>query len=198
MLKIGITGGIGVGKSIVCSLFKQLGISVYDSDARAKELTLTNLQIISGIKRLFGDESYVNGELQRQYIASKVFADPTALGNLNELIHPVVASDFKSWCIERELECVKYIIIESAILIESGFSAHVDKIVCVTAPIELRISRVIKRDSLSRDGVENRINNQLSDQERCEVSQYNVVNDDKQLIIPQVIKLNSIFLHENL
>lgn len=197
MLKIGITGGIGSGKSIVCTLFHKLGIPIYDSDSRAKELTNSDATIINGVKKLFGDEAYVDGEMQRKYVASKVFEDKSILTQLNKLIHPIVANDFKCWCAERSNEGAKYALMESAILIESGFDTLMDIVVCVTAPVDIRVERVLSRDGSTKDEIEKRINNQLSDEQRAAKSQYNIINDGKHLIMPQIVKLNSIFADES-
>ncbi len=198
MLKIGVTGGIGSGKSIVCDIFSRLGVQVYNSDARGKELTNSNTKIIEGIKTIFGEQTFIDGVLQRKYLASKVFADSKLLAKLNAIIHPVVANDFEMWCEERKQNGAKYIILESAILIESGFVALVDEVICVTAPIDIRIDRVIKRDGTNLDDVKSRINNQISDKERESKAQYNILNDDEKLILPQIINLNSIFTNEKL
>ena len=196
MRKIGVTGGIGGGKSIVCTLFNRLGVPVYDSDAKAKELANNSPQIVCGIKELLGEQAYIGGELQRKFVASKVFSDKSLLVRLNGVIHPVVAEDFKLWCAERECGGAKYVILESAILIESGFDSQVDEIVCVTAPLDVRVERVVVRDGSMREDVESRINNQISDVERVAKSQYTIVNDGKSLIMPQVVKLNAIFNDE--
>ena len=193
MLRIGVTGGIGSGKSIVCTLFNRLGAPVYNSDARAKELTNSSPQIIDGIIEIFGEQSYLNGVFQRKYIASQVFADSTILAKLNGLIHPVIAEDFNLWCRQMESVGAVYVILESAILFESGFASHVDEVICVSAPVQVRISRVVNRDCLTSEEVQSRINNQLSDIDRRSRSKYNIVNDGHSLIMPQIVKLNAIF-----
>ena len=198
MRKIGVTGGIGSGKSTICALFNRLGVPIYDSDVRAKELANRSPHIIDGVKKLFGEESYLNGELQRKYVGSKVFTDRSLMAKLNGVIHPIVAEDFKQWCAERDVEGAGYVILESAILIESGFDSYVDEIICVTAPIETRVCRVMCRDGATREGVESRIDSQIGDQERCDRSQYTIANGDHDLIMPQIIKLNSIFTDEKI
>ena len=144
-LQIGITGGIGSGKSLVCRIFSRFGIPVYDADRRAKSLMTTDGILISQIMKEFGDLSYdEKGELNRTYIAAKVFSDEGQLGKLNSLVHPRVAVDYQNWLTEHKDAC--YVVKEAALLFEAGSNKLMDKVIVVTAPEELRIQRVLARD----------------------------------------------------
>ena len=161
MIRLGITGGIGSGKSTVCRALEKRGIAVYDSDARAK--MLMNTVLCQSIEQLFGKEAYLNGELNRAYISSKVFSNRTLLDALNAIVHPAVGVDFEQWAAEQQCLIVA---LESAILFESGFNSRVDAVLFVDAPLELRITRTMARDGRSRADVEARIANQRCDEAR--------------------------------
>ena len=154
MMKVGITGGIGSGKSTVCRLFAQRGIAVYDSDREAKRLMTEDGALRAGITARFGAESYVDGALNRRYLASRVFSDAQALADLNALVHPAVRSDFASWA---ERQAGPYVILESAILFEAGLEDAVDRTVAVLAPLELRLSRTCRRDGCDEEAVRRRM-----------------------------------------
>lgn len=176
MIKVGVTGGIGSGKSRVCALFAALGIPVYDSDKRAKELMNGDGQLHDKITALFGAEAYGrDGRLDRRFVAGKVFNDPMLLTSLNGIVHPAVAEDFEAWSMSQSE--FPYVILESAILFESGFDRFVDKIITVSAPEELRIERVLARDGVSRQAVAERIANQMADAEREARADYIINND---------------------
>src|SRR6478609_210326 len=144
MKKIGITGGIGVGKSTASAVFKLLGIPVYDADTRAKWLMSNDEILVQSVKNTFGEEAYVNGILNNQYLASIVFSDPVKVETLNKLVHPRVGEDFKNWTAQQYN--VPYVLKEAALLYEANSWKELDKIIVVTAPLELRINRVLKRD----------------------------------------------------
>jgi len=174
---IGLTGGIGSGKTTAAKYFKELGYPLYNSDLRAKELQNNNTEVIQAITDVFGPEAYVNGEMNRPYIASITFSDKTKLQALNAIVHPAVFKDFNDW---YHQQTTPYIIKEAAILIESGSYKNCDLIITVNADLETRIERTIKRDNLQREQVEARIKNQLSDQERASYADF-VIDNSKDL-----------------
>ncbi len=169
MIHIGITGGIGGGKSTVCGLFSRLGVPVYDSDARARSLMNQDKELRLKIVQLFGPEAYLvgtaTGELNRPFVASKIFADSSLRGSLEALVHPCVAADFASWA-EQYSSLGGYLLLESAILFESGFNELVDKVITVSAPLETRVERVVSRSSLLPAQARQRIGAQMTDSER--------------------------------
>jgi dephospho-CoA kinase len=190
MLKIGLTGGIGSGKTTVSEVFAQLGIAIYLSDDRAKALMVNDEELQSAIISLFGEESYKIGQLNRPYIASKVFSDKKELVKLNALVHPALKKDFDLWCIEQTSP---YIIKEAAILFESGANKGLDKVILVEASTELRLSRVMKRDKVSSESVLARMDVQWSDERKKALSDYVILNDEKCSVLEQVLKI-----HENI
>ncbi len=173
MYKIGITGGIGSGKSTLSQLFKDLGIAVYNSDIKAKELMNSDELLRDEIIRAFGAESYIAGALNRSYLAERVFGKSDNLAKLNSIVHPRVKADFLRWSLEQSSP---YVILECAILFEAGFNDYVDRSVCVLSPKPLRIERVISRDSLTVEQIESRIAHQYSDDKIDELSDFCVVN----------------------
>jgi dephospho-CoA kinase len=187
MMIVGITGGIGTGKSTVCSVFETLGIPVYYADAEARKL-LESPSIANALAEVFGAGIIIQGKADRKKIATLVFNDKQKLEQLNSIVHPVVKEHFASWC-EQHLD-YPYVIKEAAILFESGTYKQAHKIITVTAPLELKISRVMKRDTISEEEVRKRVNNQLSDDEKVKRSHYVLVNDEKQLLIPQILKIH--------
>jgi dephospho-CoA kinase len=193
-LQIGITGGIGAGKSLICRIFHCLGIPVYDADGHAKELMTTDVILVSNIKKEFGELSYnTNGSLNRNYLSKTVFNDDVKLKKLNKLVHPRVGEDYKRW-VERN-ENYHYLIKEAALLFEAGSDKLLDKVVVVHAPEVLRIQRVLSRDpQRSEDQVRAIISNQMSEEEKMERADFIINNDEKELLIPQVVKLHHQFL----
>jgi dephospho-CoA kinase len=191
--QIGVTGGIGSGKSLVCQIFQVLGAPVYDADSRAKKLMTTDGILIDKIKKEFGSLSYhTNGDINREYLSANVFGDPDKLKRLNELVHPQVAIDYEHWVTMHATH--KYLIKEAALLFESGSYKTLDELIVVTAPIEMRIQRVLARDNhRTREDIEKIISNQLSDEEKLVKANYVIKNDEKELIIPQVLKLHERF-----
>ena len=188
MIKVGITGGIGSGKSTICNVFKVLGIPVYNSDLESKILTNTHPGIIKDVKKLFGGDIYINGVLDRKAVGSIVFADKDKLQALNNIIHPIIAHHFNQWL--KENSEAKYILKEAAVLFESGAHKKVDQVISVIAPIDLRIKRVISRDQITREDVVSRINNQMEDDKRIRLSDQIIHCDDIELVIPQVLKIH--------
>ncbi|MCB0396084.1 MAG: dephospho-CoA kinase [Flavobacteriales bacterium] len=192
MLKVGLTGGIGSGKSLVSKIFLTLGVPVYFSDDAARKLTDTDPDLKQSIIALLGEQSYgPDGLMNRKWVAGKVFKDPALLQKLNMLVHPAVAVDFKQWLEARH--DVSYVIREAAIHFESGAHKEMDVMITVSAPESLRIQRVMKRDGTMEKEVRSRLANQLTDEEREQRSQYVIRNNDHQLVIPQVLQI-----HENI
>ncbi|KSA13959.1 dephospho-CoA kinase [Maribacter dokdonensis] len=175
MKVVGLTGGIGSGKSTVSKMFLELGVPVYNSDERAKKLMNTSAEIKNQIISFLGKESYHEEKLNRAYIAKKVFNDTTLLAQLNAIVHPVVREDFLKWTGEQEY-C--YVIQETALLFENNAQHLYDSIILVTAPKEERISRVVSRDNGTREQVIARMNNQMDDEEKLNLSDFVIENID--------------------
>lgn len=190
MIKIGITGGIGSGKSTICRAFSVLGIAVYDSDSRARGLMHTNKEVIAAIRKLFGNNAYIHGNLNRSYIAELVFHQPDLREKLNHIVHPAVAKDFDTWA---ECQQGHYVIEEAAILFESGAYRNMDAVVTVSTPEEQRIRRTCLRDGTDEQSVRQRIAAQMSEEERIARADYVIVSDDRTPVIPQILKLHEIF-----
>lgn len=193
-MKVGITGGIGSGKSTVCRLFAQRGIAVYDSDREAKRLMTEDGTLRAGITARFGAESYVDGALNRRYLAGRVFSDAQALADLDALVHPAVRSDFVSWA---ERQTGPYVILESAILFEAGLEEAVDRTVAVLAPLELRLSRTCRRDGCDEEAVRRRMAAQLDDDTLRDRADYAVVNIFESDLEPAVAELDRRFTLES-
>lgn len=184
MKKIGLTGGIGSGKTIVADLLKVMGYPVYDSDSRSKELCNSDSKIKSGLKQLFGESIYKNDLLDRSLLAEKIFNDKKKLDAVNSLIHPVVMTDFDKWIyLQQDSDLV---FMESAILFETGLNKFFDKVLTVTAPEELRIERVCKRSRLDNGAVLDRIRNQMNEEKRISLSDLIIVNDGEKSVILQL------------
>ncbi len=194
MLKIGLTGGIGSGKSTVAAIFEVLGIPVYYADAAAKKLMQEDVGLIAGIKELFGENSYVNGMLNRTYISGEVFSQPDKLNKLNALVHPVTIADAEKWI---STQSASYLIKEAAILFESGSHIQMDYVIGVYSPLELRIERVMQRDKISKEQVISRINQQMDEDEKMRRCDFLVYNDEKKLLIPQVLELHDKLIKVN-
>ena len=173
MLVIGLTGGIGSGKSTVAKMFEALGIPVYYADDEAKALMHRSKIIRRKLIQKFGEEVYQNKQLNRAYLASKIFKDKEALAYVSSVVHPKVAQHFKRWIKKQN---APYVLQENAILFENGSYKNFDKIITVTAPLETKIKRVIKRDNTNREQVLSRINNQLSDSEKINKSDFVITN----------------------
>lgn len=186
-IKIGITGGIGSGKSVVSRLLEIMGVPVYISDSEAKRLTQTDRTIREGLTGLLGEDVYVGGMLNKPLLASYLFGSPEHARQLNGIIHPRVKEDFRIWA--RRHADSRIVGIESAILIEAGFASEVDKIVLVYAPQEVRIRRAVARDASSREAIQRRIASQMSDEKKREQADFVIVNDGETPLIPQVLQL---------
>lgn len=187
MLKVGLTGGIGSGKSTVAQLFEVLGIPVYYADEAAKRLMNTDEELKMAIKKNFGESAYKNDSLDRQYLASVVFNDSYKLELLNSFVHPATIREAEKW---MQQQTTPYIIKEAALLFESGAAEHLDHIIGVDAPLAVRIKRVMDRDGVSRDEVLKRINNQMDENIKLKLCDFIIINDEQQMLIPQALELH--------
>lgn len=187
MLKVGITGGIGSGKSTVCQVFETLGISVFYADKAARYLMEHDAVIIDSIKLLFGKDIYLDGKLQRDKVASKVFKDPQLLQELNAIVHPATVRYSNQW---MELQHSPYVLKEAAIFFESGTASEMDVMIGVHAPCKLRILRTIARDHITQERVLERISQQMDEDEKMKLCDYVITNDDKTPLLPQVLKIH--------
>jgi dephospho-CoA kinase len=185
--KLGVTGGIGSGKSTVCKVFSTLGISVFSSDPEAQKIMNTDSEIIKKINSIAGRNMYPGGTLDRQALAAIIFNNKQLLEEVNSIVHPAVAVLFKQWMLNQSSP---YVIMESAILFESGASKNVDRIATVVAPEEERISRVMERNHLTREQVMERIRNQMNDESRIRLSHYVIDNSENEMIIPSILKIH--------
>lgn len=191
MKRVGLTGGIGCGKSTIAEAFKVLGVAVYNSDTRAKWLNENDERIVKGLMNLLGEETYDSeGKLNRGYMASRIFSDRELLDKVNKLIHPIVSEDFELWCAEQKRSGAKYVINEAALLIENGTYKQYDYLIVVCAPYEERILRTMQRDNTTREQIESRIRNQMSDEEKQQVADEVIMTDDKHFLIPQIIEID--------
>jgi dephospho-CoA kinase len=193
MLKVGLTGGIGAGKSMVAAIFRQLNIPVYDSDASAKRLMHEDDNIKVKIIDLFGNNAYCDGELNRPFIAAQVFADKSKLELLNNIVHPATIKDAEDWFIKQDCP---YAIKEAALLFESGSAEGLDLVIGVTAPLPLRIRRAMQRDLSTKAQIEDRMKHQMEDAIKMKLCDFIVHNDEMQLVIPQVLNIHETLLQK--
>lgn len=184
--KVGITGGIGSGKTTVCRIFEILGIPVYFSDQKAKEIIHTNQRVINLYKRLFGNDVYVNGNLDREKVSKIFFNNPQIKAEIEQFLHPIVRNDFSNWAQQQKS---KVVINESAILFESGGHTNMDAIIVVSAPVKIQIKRVAKRDGLSKEYIMARIRSQISDEEKIKRCNYHILCNDEEMVVPQVLNI---------
>ncbi|MFZ4546016.1 MAG: dephospho-CoA kinase [Bacteroidales bacterium] len=188
MKLIGLTGNIGTGKSTVARIFEVLGIHVYHADYQAR-LILETSDVVEKIAFLFGNQAIDAGlKVNRKALAEIVFNDKNKLETLNNLIHPLVEQDFSNW--QKQYQAEKYVIHEAAILFESGFNRLFDANILVTAPEELCMARVMQRDSVTKEMVQSRINHQLLQERKMSLADFQIINDGKEMIIPQVLKVH--------
>lgn len=187
MIKIGVTGGIGSGKSTVCKIFESLNFPVYYADDRARQVMTSNKNVKHQIISLFGKEAYHNnGRLNKDHLSAAIFANPGLRKQLNNIVHPAVIEDGIKW---MENQTAAIVVKEAALLIESGSYKAMDYIILVTCPEEIRINRVMKRNKLSREQVENRIKSQLSEAQMMPYADFIVVNDGSQSLISQTLQI---------
>ncbi|QDK78248.1 dephospho-CoA kinase [Spirosoma sp. KCTC 42546] len=195
-LQIGVTGGIGSGKSIVCQVFQSLGAPVYEADERAKWLTEHDPILKADIRRVLGPDAYdALGHYNRAWVASQVFANPELLTALNGVIHPRVFTDTTAWVTQQTGK--PYVIKEAALMKAAGDNNSLDKVIVVNAPLDVRIERIRKRDPhRSEAEIRNIIARQISDEERLKLADYVLDNDESQLLLPQIVRLHEDFLRQ--
>ncbi len=190
MILVGITGGIGSGKSTICNIFNILACPTYQSDSRAKALMVNSSVIRNKITSSFGENAYLSdGNINRKHLANIVFNCTASLKKLNNIVHPEVREDFKRWVSEQKSDLV---IFESAILFENGFDKLLDKTINVSAPLDERIERVMKRDNISKEEVMARINNQTDEETRLNKADFIIYNGKQRLVINQVLEIKAI------
>lgn len=185
--RLGVTGGIGSGKTTVCRIFRVLGVPVFVADNVAREIMENDPEVRSAINIIIGKDLYTTGTLDRKELARIIFNRPELLRKVNAAVHPEVLRRFDRWAEASE---TPYVIMEAAILFESGADTLVDRVVTISAPVEERISRVMGRNELTREEVIRRINNQMEDEEREEQSYYVINNSDNEMIIPEILKIH--------
>jgi len=187
MKRIGITGGIGSGKTYVASVFQSLGIPIFNADIQAKKIMTSSRKLIKLLKEEFGNDIYKDSDLNKEKLASIVFSNSDKLQKLNSLVHPIVKEELNNWC---EKQTSPYVIKEAAILFESNSHIGLDSAICVSAPLELRMKRLLSRDNYSEKEIKKRIENQISQEEKEKLSDYIIVNDEKELLLPKIIKIH--------
>jgi dephospho-CoA kinase len=193
MLQIGVTGGIGSGKSIVCRIFAALGVPVYSADDRAKWLLNHDTKLQHYVIDLLGNEAYgAHGSYNRAWVASQVFQNPSLLKQLNAIVHPRVREDTEAWM--KQNAAAPYVVKEAAIMAKAGQNNTLDKVIVVDAPVDLRVARVLQRDpQRSEKEIRDIIARQFSDEERHQIADFVIYNDESRLLIPQVWKLHLLF-----
>ncbi len=187
MLRVALTGGIGSGKSLIARILQILQVPVFEADVEAKRLMAEDPDLKAALTARFGSAIYPHGILDRKALASVVFKDPKALKELNALVHPVVRKDFTQWAQRQQ---ARYVVMEAAILAETGGYKAFDRVIVVSAPEELRIQRVMKRDGVDAVTVRARVRSQAGEEERLAISDHVVMNDDRHLVIPQVLEIH--------
>jgi len=187
MKKIGITGGIGSGKTYVASVFQSLGIPIFNADIQAKKIMTSSGKLIKLVKEEFGNDIYKDSDLNKEKLASIVFSDSDKLQKLNSLVHPIVKEEFNNW---YKKQTSPYVIKEAAILFESNSHIGLDAVICISAPLELRMKRLLNRDNYSEKEIKKRIENQISQEEKQKLSDYIIVNDEKELLLPKIIRIH--------
>lgn len=185
---IGITGGIGSGKSTVAKVFAVMGIPVFDSDAEAVKLYYNDEELKKSMISVFGENLYRNGILDKKFLAKKIFNDKVSLSKVNSMVHPAVERSFKKWIIDECAGC-DFVAQETAILFEAGLAGQFDYIINVTAPQDIRIRRVCERNGVSVDNVKKRIKNQMNEEERSALSDFVIVNDGYMSVIKQITEI---------
>ena len=187
-LAIGITGGIGSGKSTVCKIFKLLGVPVFEADLVAKTLINSNAEIRNGLIQFFGKDIYSSdGKINRKILANLIFNDDLLMQKVNGLLHPAVRNEYMNWIKQQNSD---YIIHEAAILFESGFHKMMDYTILVSAPEEMRIERVTDRDNIAPEMVRSRMLKQWTDEEKLKFADFELVNDNKKILIPQILEID--------
>lgn len=187
MLRIGLTGGIGSGKSTVAQIFEVLGIPVYYADKEARRIMNADPELKKKIIKNFGEESYTYGELNRGYISSIIFNDNGKLDLLNSLVHPETIKDSESWMTKQT---TPYAIHEAALIFEAGVAERLDYVIGVSAPFPLRLKRAMERNNVPREEVINRMNKQIEEEIKMKLCDFVIINDEHEMVIPQVLKLH--------
>lgn len=195
MLKVGLTGGIGSGKTTIAKIFELLNVPVYYADDASKRLYHTDKDLIAKMKKHFGEDIYTNDQLNRSKLAAIVFNDPDKLELLNQLVHPPTIRDAEDW---MNKQTAPYVIKEAALLFESGSAQGLDFIIGVQSPSHYRIKRVMERDGVKREDVINRANRQIDEEIKMRLCDFVIVNNDQELVIPQVLELHSKLLKASL
>jgi len=191
MIKVGLTGGIGSGKSTVAKIFETLGIPVYYADEVARRLMNAHPELKSSIVEHFGEAAYKEDQLDRKYLASVVFNDPLKLERLNALTHPITMKDAEEW-MNRQIS--PYVIKEAALLFESGAAGQLDYVIGVYAPQHIRVKRVMERDGMPVEEVMKRMSRQIDEEMKMKLCNFIIVNNEQQLVIPQVLELHQRFI----
>lgn len=194
-IKIGITGGIGSGKSVVSHLLEVMGIPVYISDEESKKVVATDPAIREELCDLVGEEVFSDGKLNKTLLAAYLFTSSAHASQVNKIIHPRVKEHFRQWCSHNE--GLDIIGLESAILIESGFVDEIDCVVMVYAPLELRVERALRRDKTSQEQIMKRVQSQMSDEDKCKRASFVIINDGEKPLIPQILELIA-FLYQKI
>lgn len=189
MFKVGVTGGIGSGKSVVCRIFSNMNIRVYDADSEARRIIVEDPEVVGELVNHFGKDVFRDSELDRKYLAGKIFSDSEARSFVNKLVHPRVRDDFNQWTKKQD---GPYVIEEAALLFESGGWKELDMTILVTAPEELRIKRIMKRDGIERGDVLARLASQIDPEEAVKMADVRIQNDDSQFLIPQVLRVDQL------
>lgn len=187
MLKIGLTGGIGSGKSTVAQVFEILGIPVYYADAAAKRVMNENRALKAQVIQHFGEASYENNQLNRAHIAAQVFNNKQKLDLLNSIVHPVTIADAETWMQQQH---TPYALKEAALIFEANANKQLDYVIGITAPVDLRLKRVMERDHISPEKVQERMDKQMNEEEKMKRCDFIIYNDERQLLIPQVVALH--------
>lgn len=190
MLKVGLTGGMGSGKSTVAQIFEVMGVPVYYADAEAKKIMSSHPKLIQEIKKLFGQDAYTNGQLNRSLIAEKVFKQKDLLNQLNALVHPYTIVHAKEW---MNQQTAPYAIKEAALIFESGIQGEFDVIIGVSAPHALRVQRTMKRDGIGYDQVMDRLQHQIDEEIKLRLCDEIIINDEQKMLVPQVLALHEKF-----
>lgn len=196
MLKIGITGGIGSGKSLICRVFSILGAPVYNADIQAKKLMNQDPELMTKLIQSFGTGVYREGKLDRKALAGIVFNDQAALNLLNSIVHPAVRSDFNSWIDNNNK--ASYVIKEAAILFETGMHTGLDTVILITAPEDLRLQRIMRREGEDKESVRKRMASQWTDEKKAALAGMVIRNDNTQSILPVILKMHYQFSRGNL
>ena len=187
VLKVGLTGGIGSGKSTVARIFEVLGIPVYYADIEAKRLMNEDQELKSSILKAFGEQAYTDNRLNRKYISTIVFSDPAKLETLNAIVHPATKKDGENWMMRQT---TPYAIHEAALIFEAKVNERLDHVIGVSSPVELRIKRAMQRDYVSREEILKRMDKQLDEETKMSKCDFVLVNDEQQLLIPQVLQIH--------